>query len=405
MKEHLPRVYWRDVAPEDSRLLSGEKTTPVGDDWIDFRPLAAAWLDGLGAVEETTHKAAALPAVRAGSLTGPVTGTLREIEVPGLLSVRELDQPAVSRLVALNPAARRSALIPEGTVFLGGAQNRLIQQPVLVPPGLHELPVFCVEMGRWDPEAPVFNTLGTLPVLLAHQIGARPGAGADAQAAVWELVYESLTMLGQLNPTLNVDGWRTEVDVGAAHGARAHAQPDWRGLYSIDPEIGLGLFSLAPHDAFGGRTLEAVRRERDWRGCLLANARGAREFFRIFDESKKLAIRCLPDGRPLRDIRKRPILFEFSENNPELSFRPPLERPPGPPPLSFAGEEHFGGFEEFLNAIRASRVRLTRAGLPDTFQLELRHPEFALRGAGLVYKNELASLDVTAFRPFAAVRG
>ena len=412
MKDHLPRVYWRDVPPEDSDLLARAGRSGESDGlqpgWTDFAPLADRML---GTLEDQIDPSAGGgdPGTRVGTLKGRTSEALRELEPPRALSIRERDEPEVGRLVAVNPYSSRSVLIPEGTVFLGGAQNRMTRGPHLIPPGVRELPVYCVEMGRWDMDETKFVGLTRLPGLLEHQISSAVARGVpDVQASVWELVYESLTMLGQLNPTLNVNGWRAETtapddeDTGSrAEAPEGETPPDrWRGTYALDPGTGLASLSLAPHDAFGGLSLKGLRRDLDWRGCLRRNARGAREFFRIFDEEKQLAIRCMPDGRPLRDMRKRPILFNYRSGDLEHSFRPPLDKPPAPPPLSFAAEPHFDDFGNFMDAIRASRARLTRQGQEDVMALELKHPELPLRGAGLVYKNELASLDVTAFRPF-----
>lgn len=408
MKEHLPRVYWRDVPPEDTRLLAPGGTRPTGQGWTEFRGLSGAFFRDLDFQADSRADGPLT-----GSLVAPATPVLRELEPPRGLSVKELDEPAVARLAAINPYSERSVLVPEGTLFLGGAQNRMIRKPTLVPPGLHELPVFCVEMGRWDLGARDFGGLTRLPGLLSHKIGGIDTEDLqDRQAQVWELIYESLTMLGQLNPTLNVNGWRasgerTNADrssAGPDEQEAVFAQPEnWRGYFAIDPPTGLASLHLAPHEAFGGLSVKAARRDLDWRASLRGNAQGAREFFRIFDESKGLAIRCLPDGRALRDIRKRPILFGYKPEDLAHSFRPPIEKPPGPPPLSFAGENHFADLPQFLERIGESRARLTRLG-SESFELELAHPELALRGSGLVYKNELASLDVAAFRPFAEAR-
>lgn len=68
---------------------------------------------------------------------------------PAGATVGELDTPAVELLAATNPTPQLFALL-EGTVVDGGWQHRVLIQSVLVGAGASvQLPVRCVERGRW----------------------------------------------------------------------------------------------------------------------------------------------------------------------------------------------------------------------------------------------------------------
>ena len=67
------------------------------------------------------------------------------------LVVGELDSPSVPHLKANNPTDT-PILVIEGEHFLGGLQDRTANATVLVPPYTTlEIPVTCLEAGRWGP--------------------------------------------------------------------------------------------------------------------------------------------------------------------------------------------------------------------------------------------------------------
>ena len=68
------------------------------------------------------------------------------------LEVAEMRQEEVNLLRAANPT-RTPILLVEGEHLLGGKQNRVINQTVLIPPGASvEVPVTCVQAERWGYE-------------------------------------------------------------------------------------------------------------------------------------------------------------------------------------------------------------------------------------------------------------
>ena len=89
--------------------------------------------------------------------------TLDEARAQGGLVVTERDQAAVSGLVIENRGPVHVLLLA-GEILLGGKQNRIVVEDVLVPPrsGPLTLPVYCVEQGRWQGAGKQFTTRETL---------------------------------------------------------------------------------------------------------------------------------------------------------------------------------------------------------------------------------------------------
>src|SRR5437899_10335990 len=60
-------------------------------------------------------------------------------------------------------SSRVHVLLLAGEILLGGKQNRIVVEDVLVPPlsGPLTLPVYCVEQGRWAGDAKPFTTRGS----------------------------------------------------------------------------------------------------------------------------------------------------------------------------------------------------------------------------------------------------
>lgn len=125
----------------------------------DHQRLFAERLDGLRVEEGSTfglggHLVTAFPlrGDRQGSLDYAL---LEEALAADTLDVRELEQPAVGAVQAIN-RGDRPVLITDGDTLTGGQQNRVVNSSVLVPPGRLVLPVSCVERGRWHPDAIAF---------------------------------------------------------------------------------------------------------------------------------------------------------------------------------------------------------------------------------------------------------
>ena len=81
----------------------------------------------------------------------------------GLVAVRELDPPQVPFLIVEN-LAPVPLLLLEGETLVGGNQNRTLNSTVLIPAGARtEVPVSCVEAGRWGKHENVVRSHAHLP--------------------------------------------------------------------------------------------------------------------------------------------------------------------------------------------------------------------------------------------------
>jgi hypothetical protein len=100
------------------------------------------------------------------------------------LVITEKETGSVPILLAQN-RGRRPVLVLAGEIVVGGKQNRTLQDDVLLPPGsgLVELPVYCVERGRWHGTRMEFGTNATL---MGQNARAAAIQHSDGQAAVWE---------------------------------------------------------------------------------------------------------------------------------------------------------------------------------------------------------------------------
>jgi hypothetical protein len=82
----------------------------------------------------------------------------------GFIKVTELQGGTVNTLVFEN-TGKDTVLVLAGEVVTGGKQDRVVGKDVLLPPnsGLVQVPVFCVERGRWTPNGSGYtfnNTFG-----------------------------------------------------------------------------------------------------------------------------------------------------------------------------------------------------------------------------------------------------
>lgn len=108
--------------------------------------------------------------------------TLDEARTRGDLLITERDQATVPTLVVEN-RGKTHVLLLAGEILLGGKQNRVVTEDVLLPPRSRPVPlaVYCVEQGRWAGRATHFESRGTFaaPALRARVMERAP------QSEVW----------------------------------------------------------------------------------------------------------------------------------------------------------------------------------------------------------------------------
>lgn len=124
-------------------------------------------------------------------------------EVPDTFDARPVfqrpDVSAVNELVVINKSDRLLLLLA-GEVVVGGKQDRIIGQDVLIPPGgPYPLGVYCVEQGRWRAKemGDAFGVGGTM----VHPEARLSAQGGGGQAKVWEEVRAKQRDLGVSSPT------------------------------------------------------------------------------------------------------------------------------------------------------------------------------------------------------------
>src|SRR3954470_2444886 len=100
----------------------------------------------------------------------------------GRASVREVNEDgSVEMLVFDNPLAE-PVLLYEGEELVGAKQNRIVQRTALVPSkAVAQLPVHCVEQGRWAYRTRVFSSA---PRTASPEVRRSKGSQGDVWAAV-----------------------------------------------------------------------------------------------------------------------------------------------------------------------------------------------------------------------------
>lgn len=119
----------------------------------------------------------------------------------GLLVITEKGTGSVPVLLAENKGDR-PILMLAGEILAGGKQNRILKEDVLLPrrSGRVELPVLCVERGRWSGRGSVFSTN---PGTAAVNVRAAAQAGM-AQERIWSGVSYYQTRLNVTSPTADL---------------------------------------------------------------------------------------------------------------------------------------------------------------------------------------------------------
>jgi len=146
-------------------------------------------------------------------LTGP------EAYGAGLIEVNELDPPEVP-LLAVTNLADVPILLVEGEMLIGGDQNRTMNVTVLCPSrALIDVPVSCVEAGRWGARRAMSASRRHAPGSLraAKTANLEPGTGSDPgrrsdQRRVWDEVDRQSSAHGVHSDTSSLDDVQKEVE-------------------------------------------------------------------------------------------------------------------------------------------------------------------------------------------------
>ena len=188
--------------------------------------------------ENATHLATAsisLPTSHLGISIFPVymqAGRLPEIRTGDRsgIEIEELVHAEVRTVAAYNPTDKL-ALVVEGQQLVGGKQDRALNASVLIPAETRlEIPVSCLEQGRWGPAQPYRQGKFFAP----RKVRARKEEAVNAtvrdsgsrrgdQAAVWDEVSGALSDAGARSDTLAATAVE---DIYARSKARSEAADD-----------------------------------------------------------------------------------------------------------------------------------------------------------------------------------
>lgn len=235
---------------ERIRILPATPTTDdplaVGAGSPEFQRFAAAASVG----EARAHGALRVFWLRAGTTAPSLDiATLEEARARGDLLVSERTQASVPALLVEN-RGKSPALLMAGEILLGGKQNRVIIEDVLMPPqsGPRNLAVYCVEQGRWAGRSAAFESTGSFA---APQLRARVMERAD-QARVWAEVSRYATKAGAASPTSSYQAIydkpevkQQQEDTTRALAATAPAGTHGAAVFAADGLVGLDLFQDA----------------------------------------------------------------------------------------------------------------------------------------------------------------
>lgn len=102
--------------------------------------------------------------------SAPRAELLDEALARGTAALREVDEDGVVERVLVEHRGELPLLLLDGEQVLGAKQNRIFNASFLIAPGsVVEVPVSCVEQGRWHYEETAFRASGTTLVSAARR--------------------------------------------------------------------------------------------------------------------------------------------------------------------------------------------------------------------------------------------
>lgn len=190
--------------------------------------------------------------------------TLEEARARGDLLITEREQATVPELIVEN-RGKSHVLLLAGEILLGGKQNRVVTEDLLLPPGSGPRPidVYCVEQGRWAGRTAAFDAAGSFAAPgLRSQVLDKAGQGR-----IWAEVERYAQRAGAASPT------RSYQEVYYTKDVAAHLMDLERALGHSAPPGALGAAvivgpSLAGLDLF----LDPELFGRQWPKLLRAHA-------------------------------------------------------------------------------------------------------------------------------------
>ena len=127
------------------------------------------------------------------SRPGPSVATLEEAQAKGTLIITERGTATVPELIVDN-RGKTHVLLLAGEILVGGQQNRVLREDILLPPlsGARPISVYCVEQGRWSGSRKEFES----KAYAAQPSLRRKLLERADQGRVWEEVDRSVRVQG-----------------------------------------------------------------------------------------------------------------------------------------------------------------------------------------------------------------
>ena len=140
--------------------------------------------------------------------------TLDEAMTAGSLEMTEVGESGSVPTLSVTNTSDLMVFLMAGEQLVGAKQNRVLNVSLMVPPSTTlEIPVSCVEAGRWQRRSAKFASGGSmshglLRKMLSKQTHAgrrNDGSPTSDQGAVWDEVSRKLSVMGSASPSQAFD--------------------------------------------------------------------------------------------------------------------------------------------------------------------------------------------------------
>ena len=141
----------------------------------------------------------------------PAICSLDEALNRGWMTIREHEEARVSSVVVRNES-RQTIFMMAGEILGGGRQDRILQQDVLLTPGMGAIsvPVYCGEQDRWKGDTESFKHA---PAMAGHAMR-RLASRRESQEAIWTVIDEQLKQSGVEAPTRSYQSLYRDAETG-----------------------------------------------------------------------------------------------------------------------------------------------------------------------------------------------
>jgi len=257
-----PALCWTDRLRVLAEPVDVERPAPGGQVSPDFQ----RWMSAVRAGQAAAQGGLLIFWLSAKEQSPALdVATLDEARTSGALLITERDQAAVPQLVVEN-RGKAHVLLLAGEILIGGKQNRVLREDILIPPssGPRPIGVFCVEQGRWNEGRKDFESKGSFAQPgLRSKLMERPDQGR-----VWDSVARSTRAAEVLaSPTGSYQAIYEDGKV------QAHLSEVERGLFSRPPVLAQGAAMFAGTSLLGLDLFHAPSLfRREWPKLLRAHA-------------------------------------------------------------------------------------------------------------------------------------